>query len=103
LNKLYELRRWGALHLPIDNSLIAYDLFLFVAMRDSTGEDCTVKELFGSLPYSYTAIRSHYLRFLQEGLIELHADGVDKRVRYVVASKSFREILNSYLQKAQSL
>ena len=59
---IFALRSWCKEHLPIENSLIAYDLILILAINNYAKNDISIKELFASVPHSYTAVRGHYLR-----------------------------------------
>jgi hypothetical protein len=97
-----ELRQWVQDNLPIENSLVGFDLLMEIAKHKILGNpQQTVKQLFGSLPqYSYTAIRSHYLRLLKLKLIILIHDSKDKRVKYVQASESLTNLLNTFLEKS---
>lgn len=98
LNDLLALRQWCASHLPIENSYAAYDLLLTVAEASTANRKLTVKNLFNSVPHSYTAVRMHYKRLVNDGWFELVEDEQDGRVKYVVPTKQFIGKLNNYVE-----
>jgi DNA-binding MarR family transcriptional regulator len=100
IEAIFRLRRWVQENLPIENSLIAYDLILLLSIHNYSNGRITVKQLFGSLPHSPTAIRSHYQRFLDDGWIELSPDPNDRRIRYVQPTKKFIDMMNTYTDVA---
>jgi len=65
LEKVQFVRKWGKENLPLYESAIANDLIIFLAIEFVSGKPLTVKRLFASLPYSYTAIRQHYKNSLK--------------------------------------
>ncbi|CAN1502655.1 hypothetical protein MCEKH45_00547 [Methylophilaceae bacterium] len=97
LNDLIALRHWCAGNLPIENSYVAYDLLLIVAEASTANRKLTVKNLFNSAPHSYTAVRMHYKRLVNDGWFELVEDEQDRRVKYVVPTKQFIGTINNYL------
>ena len=100
IEAIFRLRRWVQENLPIENSLIAYDLILLLSIHNYSNGRITVKQLFGSLPHSPTAIRSHYQRLLDDGWIELSPDPKDRRIRYVQPTKKFIDMMNAYTDVA---
>ena len=105
LTGLNAEREWVQSSLPIENSLIAFDLLLVIANTLFLEErNPTVKEFFASIhQYSYAAIRRHYLRFLDINLIELYGDADDKRIKYVRPTIKFADLLSDYLEIRNSL
>ena len=97
LKDLQLLRCWCVKNLPIENSYVAYDILLTVAAAAAVDEQITVKHLFNSVPHSYTAVRMHYKRLINDGWFELVADEKDHRVKYVVPSKQFTVTINDYM------
>lgn len=87
-----QLRKWIYLNLPIEDSFIAYDLLLMIASAFTNSQQLTVKQLFSSLPHSYSAIRAHYIRLIDRGLIEHDHHPEDKRVKYVKPSQKLVEL-----------
>lgn len=100
IESIFRLRRWVQENLPIENSLIAYDLILLLSIHNYSNGRITVKQLFGSLPHSPTAIRHHYQRFLDDGWIELYPDLEDRRIRYVQPTNKFIDMMNAYTDVA---
>lgn len=98
------LEQWGELHswlrknLPIANSYVATDILFLVVIENRL----KVKELFTSLPYSYTAIRQHYKRLLEEHWIVQIADKSDKRVKYLQATDKLNDVLRKFAQKIKN-
>lgn len=103
IEALFKLRAWCRQHLPIENSLIAYDLLLLLAIHNYSNGHITVKQLFASLPYSYTAVRVHYQRYLDEGWIEHYTDPSDKRIKYLRPTQKFIEMINLYSDAANEI
>jgi len=95
------LRNWVNQNLPIENSLAAFDLLLIIGLNYYSGSPKqTVKQLFSSLPsYSYIGVRTHYLRFIELGLLELSADAIDKRVKHITPSQKMLDLLLKYLEQ----
>ena len=57
IEAILSLRQSFQKYLPIENSLIAYDLILLLSIHNYSKGHITVKQLFKSLPHSTTAIR----------------------------------------------
>lgn len=98
IGSIFKLRRWVEENLPIENSLIAYDLILLLSTHDYANSHITVKQLFSSLPHSATAVRSHYLRFVNDGWIEHYPAPKDKRIKYIKPTAKFIEIINAFTE-----
>ena len=103
IDSIFSLRSWCIDNLPIENSLIAYDLILLLSIHNYSQGQITVKQLFASVPYSYTAVRSHYLRLLEDGWIELHPDHKDKRIKYVRPTQKLVKMMNLYATTTKRL
>ena len=103
IEAIFRLRAWCRQHLPIENSLIAYDLLLLLSIHNYSNGHITVKNLFASLPYSYTAVRVHYQRYVNEGWIEHYPDSKDKRIKYVRPTPKFIEMINLYTEAASEI
>jgi len=103
IEAILSLRQSFQKYLPIENSLIAYDLILLLSIHNYSKGHITVKQLFKSLPHSTTAIRYHYTRFINDGWIEAYSNSQDKRVKFVRPTQKFIEIINAYTQAAEPL
>ena len=79
--KLNEIHRWCKKNLPIDNSLVALELILFVTEQHESSNQITIKHLFSSLEHSYTGLRHHYKRLIDDGWLEHDEDRGDKRIK----------------------
>lgn len=97
LESLRELRQWRKDNFPAYESPAAYDLIIFLAIQFAKGETFTVKQLFASLPHSYTAIRQHYKGLMGEGLIVSASDESDGRLKYVKPTEKFITLVDSYI------
>jgi len=97
LEKVQAVRKWGKENLPLYESVIANDLIIFLAIEFVSGKPLTVKRLFASLPYSYTAVRQHYKKLFKDGWVIHVADENDKRIKYIKPSQKFVEIIDSYV------
>ena len=89
--------------LPIQNSLVAYDLLLLLASHHFEEKQLTVKQLYSSLPHSYTAIRRHYNRLIEKGYLTHSDDPFDARIKYVCVSDGFVEILTAFSDAINSV
>jgi DNA-binding MarR family transcriptional regulator len=103
IEAIFKLRAWCIENLPIDNSLIAYDLLLLLSIHHYSNGHITVKQLFVSMPYSYTAIRIHYQRYVTDGWIEHYSDEKDRRIKYVRPTQKFIETINLFTLTAGEL
>ena len=97
LEKVQAVRSWGKENLPLYESVIANDLIIFLAIEFVRGKPLTVKRLFASLPYSYTAIRQHYKKLLKDGWVIHISDVNDKRIKYIKPSEKFIEVIDAYV------
>ena len=100
---IFALRSWCKEHLPIENSLIAYDLILVLAINNYAKNDISIKELFASVPHSYTAVRGHYLRFVKDGWVEHYLDSSDRRIKYVRPTPKLVKTMNDYANTANKI
>lgn len=98
LEQIQFIRDWGKKNLPLYESIIANDLIIFLAIEFVRGESLTIKRLFASLPYSYTAIRQHYKKLLREGWVLHVPDEADKRVKLIKPSEKFIEVIDQYVR-----
>ncbi|MBU3632660.1 hypothetical protein [Polynucleobacter sp. AP-Feld-500C-C5] len=103
IESIFRLRKWVQENLPIENSLIAYDLILLLSIHNYANGHITIKQLFASLPHSSTAVRSHYQRFIDDGWIEHYPDLLDKRIKYVKPTKKFITVINAYTDSIEEI
>ena len=97
LKKVQAVRNWGKENLPLYESVIANDLIIFLAIEFVSGKPLTVKRLFASLPYSYTAVRQHYKKLFEDGWVIHIYDEKDKRIKYIKPSEKFIEVIDAYV------
>ena len=103
IENMFALRAWCRDNLPTENSLIAYDLILVLAVNNYAKNNISIKELFASVPHSYTAVRGHYLRFVKDGWVEHYLDESDKRIKYVGPTPKLVKTMNDYAAAANKL
>ena len=103
IESIFALRSWCKDNLPIENSLIAYDLILVLAINNYAKNNISIKELFASVPHSYTAVRGHYLRFVNDGWVEHYLDESDKRIKYVRPTTKLVKTMNEYAAVTQKI
>jgi len=103
IESIFKLRKWVQENLPIENSLIAYDLILLLSIHNYSNGRITVKHLFASLPHSSTAVRSHYKRFIDDGWIEHYPDPLDQRIKFVQPTDKFVQVINAYTEATGEL
>ena len=98
---LVALRNCSKQSLPMCDSLIAYDLILFIAIHCGERQRLSVKQLFSSLPHSYSAVREHYNRLLNDGFVVHKQDEKDKRIKYVEPTEKFIGSVVNYANNAK--
>ena len=91
-----RVREWEKNNLPIEQSALALDLFLFISYNTLIGKPLTLKVLFHSLEYSEAGIRKQLRRLLQDEWCLITGNEVDRRLRYVVAQPKMLQALNAY-------
>lgn len=96
IKNMLALRMWCRENLPTEDSLIAYDLMLLIAFNHSHQNKLSVKQLFNSLPHSYTAVRQHYNRFVKDGWIKHSNHTTDKRIKYIEPTEKFTITITNY-------
>ena len=89
-------RSWCKENLPVEESVVAYDLIMLLAIKFAKQEPINVKQIYILLPHSYTAVRQHYIRLKNDGWIESTGDEKDARVKYITPTSKFTELINSY-------
>lgn len=89
-------RAWCKENLPFYESVVAYDLILLLASKYLNHEEVNVKYIFSQLPHSYTAVRQHYKRLIEDGWIKSTTGGIDKRIKYIIPADKFNTIIERY-------
>lgn len=100
---IFALRDWCKSNLPTEDSLVAYDIILIIAISHYTKSPLSVKHLFSSMPHSYTAIRYHYSRFITEGWLEHESNEKDRRIKLVKATDKLIDTINDYVATAKKI
>ena len=103
IQRMLALRNCSKNHLPINDSIIAYDLILFIANCYYENQPITVKELFNTQPYSYTAVRQHYKRLLDNQYITQKSHENDKRIKYILPTDKLINAVNNYSKNASKV
>lgn len=91
-----KVRKWERQNLPIEQSLLALDLFLIISHNTLLEKPLTLKQLFHSSDFSEAGIRKHLRRLLTEEWCHLVGDERDKRLKFVVAQPKMLLALNEY-------
>ena len=99
LEGLGQIRQWRRSNFSAYESPVAYDLIICLGIQFASGEKFTVKQLFASLPHSYTAVRQHYRQLLSDGLIRCVPSEKDGRIKYIEPSDDFLLLVDSYAQE----
>lgn len=102
LENLQEIRKWRKDCFGAYESAAAYDLIIFLAIQFAKGEAITIKQIFASMPHSYTAVRQHYKKLSKDELITYRLDGSDARIKYVEPTEKFISLVETYLSKISS-
>ena len=100
---MVALRNCSKQSLPMSDSLIAYDLILFIAITHGEKKAITPKQLFSSLPHSYSAVRHHYNRLLDDGYVIHKPAELDKRVKYIEPTEKFLSSVINYANNAKAI
>jgi DNA-binding MarR family transcriptional regulator len=100
---LVALRNCSKQSLPMCDSLVAYDLILFIAIHCGECQPLSVKQLFSSLPHSYSALREHYNRLLKDGYVVHKQDEKDKRIKYIEPTEKFIGTLINYANNVKAI
>jgi DNA-binding MarR family transcriptional regulator len=103
IKAIFNLQKWVKENLPIENSIVAYDLILLLSIHSYSNSKITVKHLFTSLPHSPTAVRYHYQRLLDDGWIEHSLEPNDKRIKYVRSTTKFIKIINAHTKATKEI
>lgn len=94
---LMQVRAWQEKNLPIEFSLIAYDLLVCACFHTLSGSPLNYKQIFLSLPYSKNGIRHQLNKFIADGWLEIRLKDTDARVRYVVALPKLLSLMENYI------
>lgn len=101
--KLAKHREWCEKNLPIENSVIAYDLILQICHDYAKSNRRNVKQFFGSFPHSYTAVRQHYKRLINDGWIVITGGSSDRRVKYIEPTEKFILLMREYFKVIENI
>ena len=102
LENLQEIRKWRKECFEAYESPAAYDLIIFLAIQFAKGEAITIKQIFASMPHSYTAVRQHYKQLTKDELITHKVDAFDARIKYVEPTEKFISLVEAYVSKVSS-
>ncbi len=94
---LMQVRAWQEKNLPIEFSLLAYDLLVCACFHTLSGSPLNYKQIFLSLPYSKNGIRNQLNKFIADGWLEIRLKDTDARVRYVVALPKLLTLMDHYV------
>jgi DNA-binding MarR family transcriptional regulator len=103
---ILEVRTWEDAHLPMEQSMLAYDLLALVTHRTVHSQPISLKHLFILLNYSEAGIRKQLRRCIRDEWLRLEDGTQDRRVRYVVAEPKLVALFECYadvLQKKHAM
>jgi len=96
------LRQWERHHLPMESSLIGFELFLQLAQLSASGRSgraTLLKQLYLALPYSEKGVRLHLRRLEAAGWIRVQRANKDSRGAQVELSDMAWRLLSDYVQE----
>lgn len=96
--KLLTVRQWEDEHLPLDGSLLAFDLLTVVAHHTMLGQALNLKQLNTHLNYSEAGVRKQLRRCISQGWLQLQSDTNDKRAKFIIATAKLLKILTKHQQ-----
>jgi hypothetical protein len=99
INAIKQMRVWEENHLPVSQSRLSFDLFIFIAQSNFARKNITLKILFNSLKYSERGIRYALDYFIQVGWCEIVPCQSDKRFRRIRATELLIDKYNQYTNK----
>lgn len=98
--KILKVRAWEKEKLPsIEQSVLAFDIFLTISYYTLLGEPLSLKQLFLSVDFSEAGVRIHLRRLLRDNWCVLVSAKHDRRLRYVVAQPKMLYGLADYIEK----
>ena len=95
---LLAVRQWEGAHLPLDGSLLAFDLLTVVAHHTLLGQALNLKQLNTQLNYSEAGVRKQLKRCISQGWLQLQSDKNDKRAKFIIATAKLLKILTKHQQ-----
>jgi len=84
-------------HLPIESSLLVFDILTIISLHTVIGDPLNHKRLLLSLPYSPNGIRKQLYKLVCIGYIQERRSNIDTRVIYLVSSDLALEKISNYL------
>lgn len=98
---LLNLREWELRNLPIRRSVMAYEIYLRLALLSGNGgplHGVSLKRFYLSLGCSEYGARMHLRRLERDGWIRFVEGDGDRRGRQVVLTEKFEALRRSHLQ-----
>ena len=83
---------------PIYQSLIGYSLFLLLCHYELRGETARLKDVYVELERSQGGVRRLVKSLLDDGWIELHPDGDDRRSRQVKPTAKMQRAIGRFVE-----
>ncbi|MFZ4533412.1 MAG: hypothetical protein ACOYOJ_16555 [Alsobacter sp.] len=85
---LLMVRTWEKLNLPTYNSVIGFDVILYIMASYGNDRTNNLKSLYRSIDYSESQIRAFIRRLESDHWIVLVENAADRRNRYIKPSQS---------------
>lgn len=97
-NRSFDARLLAEKFLPINQSLVRFDL-LAIVFKEAKTNNLTVKRLFATLPHSDTGLRYHFRKLLHDGWIEIWVDPNDRRHKLVKPTQKLIEQFELFMNE----
>ena len=92
-----QILYWQKKNLPIDESLLAMEIFLLISHHSIIGKPLTLKILFLSINSSESGIRKNLSKLISNGWVKFDIVEKDRRVKYLIAQRKMVKLLIDYL------
>lgn len=103
IDLLLDVRKIISEELPVDESIITYDLILLVLAGHFNDKHVQMKSVVCMLPHSKTGVRYSCKRLVEDGWIEKAANGSDARVRLLVPTDKLLNCCSSFVDRVLEL
>jgi DNA-binding MarR family transcriptional regulator len=107
LTSLIELKQWEWSNVPVLHTVIGRHVYFSIAtqMLEKTNEQGTrsLKQVLNHPGYTDRAIRMKLREMERMGLIESVNGDIDKRVRYVLPTPKFEQLIETHAKVYRSL
>ncbi len=107
LTSLIELKEWEWFNVPLLKTVVGRHVYFSIANqmleKSSNKADRSLKQVLNHPGYTDRAIRMKLREMEEMGLIESVSGDIDKRVRYVLPTPKFEQLVETHAKKYRSL